>query len=270
MINNPIFHDRFIKSCDFISNNRIISLMNCSNDDLINNPYATAFLGAFFPFVLAGFAYILKKSHERSVKHYNTLIHFEALLNDHIGAIQDNIYLINGIIPTISVGDINWSKLKPIDVDKFSLKDLYNLDLINDLNSYFYTIIRLSDDINGISSAYQELKEALINKNINQDTYILNCKEIIRNLLIIQKFLEKTSDETIILLSKIRIVINRDRTLLMKVIGRIVELFLHKSESSFTEKELKKEKKQLLKEIADFKEESQKNIDQVKVELNEK
>lgn len=247
---------------------------NISTQSNATNPYLietfSAFLGAFLPLVFAGVAYLLKKGHERSVRHYNTLIHFEALLNDHIGAIQDNIYLITSIIPILNAGKISWSKLKPIDVDKFNLKDLYNLDLINDLNEYFYTIIRLSDDINGISSAYQELKEALINKNINLDTYIFNCKEIIKNLLVIQKFLEKTSNETLVLLSKIRLTIKKDKTLVMKLIWGIVDLFLHKSESSFTVKELEKEKQQLLYEIDHSRKESQKNIDQIEIELGRK
>jgi hypothetical protein len=267
-VNNNASHDyvNFHSSqIDYVAQTQVNSSISQNNPFIIEA--TSAFFGALFPVLFTIVGYIFKKAYDRATKHYNALIHYEALLNDHIGAIQDNIYLIDNFIKAIESGKIYWSRIKPIESDKFNLKSLYNLTLINDLNNYFYTILRLSDDIEGISLAYQELKEALINKHIDPATYILNSREISRNLILLKAFLEKSNEETIDLLCKIRLTLKKDRTKTMKFMGKVVELFMSKSSEVYNEDEIKNEKKKLNQEIKKSREVSSKKINEVEKKL---
>lgn len=107
------------------------------NDQLLIQGFS-AFAGAFFAFLFLRLAEFLSKVYQRQVKHYNSLVILETQLNELGGIIHDNIYLIPFFRNAITSGNIYFSKLRQLPIDRSHYENLHDIDLINDLFSFNY------------------------------------------------------------------------------------------------------------------------------------
>lgn len=231
--------------------------MNVINQLLIEG--FSAFAGAFFAFLFLRLAEFLSKLYQRQVQHYNSLINLETQLNEIGGIIHDNLYILPNFIRVISSGNIYFNNLHQIPIDKSHYQNLYDLELLNELFSYNYQARKLNDDIRSASSGYSDIKNALIQKNINKQGYIVNAKLMSNNLRQIEIFLTEFENITVDLLAKVRIQVRYDRPLGTKM----QHFFIRPSSKKIKKQEIEKEKERLLREIEETKTQSQKQIEKI-------
>lgn len=173
----------------------------------------SAFSGAFFAFIFLRLATFFSKIYDRQVKHYNSLVNLETQLNELGGVIHDDLYVIPGFITTITGGNIYSNNLHTFSVDKSHYANLYDIDLINLLFDFNYKIRKLNDDIETLSSGYQEIKFAFIERHIDAAQYKLNTELIARTLKILEAFLTELENDTINLMARVRLKIRKDMPL---------------------------------------------------------
>ena len=219
----------------------------------------SAFAGAFFAFLFLRLAEFLTKLYQREVKHYNSLVLLETQLNEIIGIIHDNLYVLPNFMRVIKSGNIYFNNLHILPIDRSHYDSLYNLDLMNALFSYQYQARKLNDDMTTATLGYTDIKNALIQKNIEKPDYIINAELMAINLKQIEIFLSELQNETVELLAKVRVQMVYDKPLGTK----LQSFFIRSSSKKIKKEEIKKEKEKLLKEIEETKTKSQKQIDEV-------
>lgn len=138
------------------------------------------FAGAFFAYLFLRLADSLGKLYERRVKHYEAIVRLEHMANrllDDIGTAQfkiDQIILNHDAASNSGVITVTGNRPKPLEYDYSILYDLHNLDLINEIFSYFRTIERFNVDITGLAAIYDFFKEAYVQDQSHRDNYIRN------------------------------------------------------------------------------------------------
>ena len=218
----------------------------------------SAFAGAFFAFLFLRFSEFLTKIYQREVKHYNSLVILETQLNEIGGIIHDNIYILPNFRRVITSGNIYFNNLHALPIDKSHYENLHDLDLINDLFSYFYQLRKINDDIETSTSGYIDIKDALIQKNITPQDYKVNSNLLAQNLGYIEVFLTDLEERTVNLMARIRVQIKKE----IPLGTRIQQLFIRTSEGKLNPEDIKKETDKLKKEIEATKAQSQKEIEE--------
>jgi len=219
----------------------------------------SAFAGAFFAFLFLRLAEFLTKLYQREVKHYNSLVLLGTQLNEVMGIIHDNLYILPNFMRVIKSGNIYFNNLHILPVDKSHYDNLYNLDLMNALFSYQYQTRKINDDITTASNGYSDIKNALIQKNIGKPDYIVNAELMVTNLKHIEAFLMELQDETIELLAKVRIQIIYNKPLSTRIQHFLIGL----PNKKIRKDEIEKEKTKLLKELEETRAQSQKQIEEI-------
>lgn len=219
----------------------------------------SAFAGAFFAFLFLRLSEFLTKLYQREVKHYNSLVNLEVQLNEIGGIIHDDLYVLPNFIRVITSGNIYFNNLHTIPIDKSHYENLYDLSLLNDLFSYFYQARKLNDDLITANSGYQDIKNALIQKNIKKDDYLINTKLMANNLKQIEVFLIEFEEVTVKLMARVRVQMKYDIPLSTK----IQQFFIKTKGDKIKETEIAKEVKKLKKEIDETKAKSSKEIQNI-------
>ena len=219
----------------------------------------SAFAGAFFAFLFLRLSEFFSKLYQRQVQHYNSLVILETQLNEIGGIIHDNIYVLPNFIRVITSGNVYFNNLRPIPIDKSHYVNLYDLTILNELFTYNYQVRKINDDMETANLGYQDIKNALIEKNITLADYKINTDSIAINLKQIEIFLAELETTTVKLLARIRVQMRYDKPLGTK----IQALFIHSHGAKLKKEEIEKEAKKLNKEIEETKTQSQKEIDEV-------
>lgn len=219
----------------------------------------SAFAGAFFAFLFIRIAEFLSKLYQRQVKHYNSLVILETQLNEIGGIIHDDLYILPNFIRVIKSGNVYYNNLHPIPIDKSHYESLYDLTILNELFTYNYQVRKLNNDMETASSGYQDIKNALIQKNITHQDYTVNTNILAENLKQIEIFLADLEERTVKLLVRIRVQMRYDKPLGTRIMG----WFIRSHGANLSEKEIKKEEDKLNKEIEETKTKSQKEIEEI-------
>lgn len=219
----------------------------------------SAFAGAFFAFVFLRITEFLSKIYERQVRHYNSLVVLETQLNELIGIISDDLYLIPTFKNSIESGNIYFSKLSQLPIDKTHYDNLQDITLINDLFSYNSQLRKLNDDIDSLSGGYADIKNAYIQRNIDPNDYLLNAKITAKMLTTLQVFLDDTNKKTIELMAKVRLMSKRD----VPLGTQMMRWFIKTSGDEVSNTDIKAETKKLIKEVKQTQSRSKKEIDKI-------
>jgi len=215
--------------------------------------------GALITLLFTGTAYIISKVISRSVQHYNSLVNLGTELNEMIGVIKDNLYLLPTFKTALLTGNIYFSRLRPLTIDKTHLVNLYDINLINEIFEYYIEVRKMNDDIENLQGGYEDIKNAYIQKNINIKHYIINGEGIIKQLEFIEKGYDDLLEKIINLLARIRIQIERDKPLT----SALQESLIFTSGKDITKKEFEKEKDKLEKELKESSKKSRKEKDKI-------
>jgi len=224
----------------------------------------SAFSGAFFAFLFLRLSEFFSKLYQRQVQHYNSLVILETQLNEIGGIIHDNLYILPNFIKVITSGNVYFNNLRPIPIDKNHYTNLYDLIILNELFSYNYQVRKINDDMETACLGYQDIKNALIEKNITSADYLINSTSISTNLKQIEIFLTELEIATVKLLARIRVQMRYDKPLGTK----LQFFFIHSYGAKLKKEEIEKEAKKLNKEIEETKTESQKEINEILKKYN--
>jgi len=219
----------------------------------------SAFAGAFFAFLFLRLAEFFSKIYERQLKHYNALVLLETQLNELGGIIHDNLFLIPFFNNAITSGNIYFSKIRQLPINRSHYVNLHDIDLINDLFSFNNQLRKLNDDIDSLTDGYLDIKNAYIQHHIQKQDYLINAQIYFEQLIAIEAFLTDMQNRTIQLMAKVRLMANKDIPLGTKI-GR---WFIKTSGSSIKKEDISKEAKKLFKEIESTKTKSQKDIEEI-------
>lgn len=236
-----------------------------TNTELLIQGFS-AFTGAFFAFLFLRLAEFFSKIYERQVKHYNALILLETQLNELGGIVHDNIYLIPFFRNAITSGNIYFSKLSQLPIDRSHYLTLHDIELINELFSFNYQLRKLNDDIESLADGYADIKNAYIQHHIEKQDYLVNAQISAEHLTALEAFLGDIENRTVQLMAKVRLMAKRD----VPLGTRLVRFFIHTSGAKFITKEIAEETRKLQKEIEETKTQSQKEIEEVIKKFREK
>ena len=228
------------------------------NNGLLTQIFGS-FSGAFFAFIFLRLAEFFSKLYERQVKNYNSLVNLVNQLNEIGGIINDNLYIIPGFIKTIDTGNVYFTNLHTMPINKEHYANLLNLEIINDLFSYNYQVRKNNDDIETVSRGYNDVKNALIQKNISHEDYKMNASEIAKNLKVLEKFQKDLQWEAIVLVAKVRVRIKHDQPLGSK----IMSTFFWKTRLNLKKQEIEKEIEKVTLEIETNRKKSKEEIERV-------
>lgn len=234
-----------------------IPQLNTSKDFMIT--VLNGFWTAFFALIFLGISSIVSKIFSREMKHYNSLVNLESQLNEMIGIIKDNIYVMEGYKDVIIKGNIHWGNLRPVFIDKSHYENLHDTDLINRVFSFFYQVRKINDDMENLQTGYNDLKNAYIQKQIPVEQYVENAKRICVVLDDLETFSEQLTDELLTLLTRVRIQIKHDKPLT----ARISEALIYTIGNRITMEEFEKEKKLVDEELDSSTKESAKQIQKI-------
>lgn len=246
----------------FIFSTVIFNVIFIQPDQAFFQEGLSAFMGAFFAFLFLRLSEFLTRVYQRELKHYNSLVNLETQLNETGGIIHDNIYIVQNFQRVILSGNVYFNNLHQIPMDKSHYENLYDIDLINDLFTYYYQVRKINDDVQTSVEGYQEIKSALIQHNIDKNDYMINVQSLANTLKSIEAFFVKLEKDTVVLMAKIRI---KERT--DKPLGAKLQSFFLRS-SKINEKQLLKEVTLLKEEIESTKTASQEEIEKILRENN--
>lgn len=225
-----------------------------------------AFAGAFFAYFFTRVADFFGRVYQRQIKHFNSLVKLEQQLNEIGGIIDDNLYVIPPFRSVLESGNVYYNNLHIIKVDQTHFDDLHDVDLLNSLFVYQYEVRRNNDDISTFTNGLHMLTSALMNKGITHDEYKVNALLLAEQMRTIEAFHKRLQDNTIQLLSRVRVQIKMDVPLGTK----LQRLFIHTAGDTgkITKKMVKDERKKLEKELKKSRAESRKEIEQIRKENN--
>ena len=166
-------------------------------------------VGSLMTFALGMLASFLKSLREGKRDNHNALIKLERLLLEHTSIANSNRYLVPPFTSTISSGNVYWSKLSTFPIDKTIDLKLQNIDLVNKVFYYNDSISKINHDIDTLQFAYEKLEAAFISGNIEPNTYIINAKNLSKQLKAVDIFLKDLLENEIIeIAAEVRLHVN--------------------------------------------------------------
>ena len=161
-----------------------------------------AFAGAFFAFLFVRIGDALTRFYDRQKKSYNGLVRLEYLCNEYLNLISDNIFVIDDFskIATDSFAKnepfIYMNTLHQFVVPKDILLDLANIDLINEVFSFYADVDKMDHSIDTVNRFYSEIKDAFVQQKIDYGTYKTNVLIGLAKMAELRKFLLGLDQET--------------------------------------------------------------------------
>lgn len=109
----------------------------------------SAFGGAFFAYIFVRIGELFNRLSKREKLNLDTVIEQEYALNDHLNRIDLNIKIADALIELVGKQSkvVYTMRFKPIPIDKSNLRDMKNLDFINDMFNYYVDLEKINDGL---------------------------------------------------------------------------------------------------------------------------
>lgn len=203
-----------------------------------------AILGAVAAFTLVVVRDSLNKIDARKQKHYNALVKLEAEFTVRYGIVNDNLYIIPHFAKSLNEGSLYWSVLGDFAYDASTIHDLHNTELKNDIFSHYESLRKVNTDIRSIMATYKLLEQGIMGGSLAKESFDANAVKIAKHLTDLKRYLEATlQPDMLIVLAKIRILIEKDLTRGMKTRAKLV------GQTQSTPQEVEAEARKLVDEI---------------------
>lgn len=204
------------------------------------------FIGSVSTFVITRLGVLLNRIRKRNVLNYNALVRLEHLANEWGGVVNDNRQNLETIIDAMSKPRVlPLNRLGKIPAFKDLKLHLLDLDLINRQSDVEISLRRINDDAEIMNNHLDSFQGGVINKTLNPEEY----KTLLGSMLVEAKFLltfyESFLDDLAELAAHARLKIGIDKTISIRVLGKISSF----KKRAVTTKEIEKEKNKVLVEI---------------------
>lgn len=246
-----------------LSLNRIASNSSALTD-LPNSPspfieFLIAIFGPLFATLLsATLIYFFSRYNQRRLLQFNALVKLETQLQDTIGTLDINLFLIPNFIKVIKAGHLYFNKLHEIPLDKSHLEQLHDLKLINTVYMYLIDLERLNYDIRNLNTGYEKISGVFIASR-NTAEYNSNVTNLASDLEKIGKFHEHTINKTVRMTAITRLALERDKPFIVKCIHKLIKSTMDK----FNDQDIDKEVEKVNREMEEVRSESKKEIDSI-------
>jgi len=235
--------------------------------DIIKNAliaFFAAFFGASFSFSLVEFGKYADRRRKHKVKHINSLVKIERILNRTIETIDKNIQFYQNYYKELKIGKIIIWTLDRIPYDDSLLDDLLNINFVNDSFAFFVDVKRINQDFETLENMYEEVKKYyFVYQKIDRRAYEHNLSVCLEKIEHISNFLKKLYEDTVQLCAKSRVLLDeRERKTFL------FGIHVSKKYKKNFEELVKKEAIKLNKEIEECKKKSQEKIDKLKGKIS--
>lgn len=171
----------------------------------------TAFAGAFFAYVLVKIGELFTRMSLREKLNADTLVSLQYTLNQHLNRIGTNLDISKSLIEAINNRSsiIKVIAFKNITYDITNLRDMKNLDYINDVFGYYNDIESINDGLHVIQSFAKFMIDNLnqpatnqsqeFNKQVGYAAQADALKEMMNTSI---KLLHSVEEECLVLLAK--------------------------------------------------------------------
>src|SRR6266850_584741 len=118
---------------------------------------AGAFFGALSAFSVYLLSDHLTHTRARQRRHHTGLVTLEYRLNEYLGVLSDNQYLIGKFRPIVEKLHVHWSLPRPVPLGEPLYLDLLNLEVINEYFGLLIDLRKVNDDLENIVGAYERI-----------------------------------------------------------------------------------------------------------------
>jgi len=171
----------------------------------------SAFFGAFFAFMFGQVGTMIGRINERKLKHYNSLVLLESQLNNFLNIISNNLVTFSDLRWALKQGKIYFINLSKFEIDESHYLNLLDIDLTNQLYNVLDGAKRYNMDGDNLTISYNEIRNAFLDKKIDQPAYELNLALTARRALIIETHEKSYTDKVLDLLARVRVQLRVDR-----------------------------------------------------------
>lgn len=177
----------------------------------------TAASTALFTYIADRVRWRVELKHNMINKHDTALVSLQYLLNEYLGVISDNIYVMKLFIIAIRTPEnglvkLQWNLPKLININTDSYLKLLDLEILNKLFRFNDDLRKTNDDIEALNHGYEVIRLGLIQKYLDNNQYIINAKEIANGFELEERFLTEIRQDTEKLLARVRLQIIKDRS----------------------------------------------------------
>lgn len=186
----------------------------------------SGFTGAFFAFLFVRLGDGLTRIYDRAIKNVNALVKLQHVFNDILSELNDNVFVaeqyqnilsksIDSKTPIIAM-----NRFYPVTVDKQTVMELSNIDLINEINFFYADIQKFNKSAVITNDAYVHACNSFIDKKITLESYLITAKLVRDDAAEAKRFVSSYMEDGIRLLAKIRI-LSKEAPLLLRIIRAI-------------------------------------------------
>jgi len=180
----------------------------------------SAFAGAFFAYLFIRFAEVFDSFRQRQKNNYNELVYLERLLNLYLTATDNNKNFSQDLSKGLKEGVLTLVILGAYDVRVESLMNLTDIKYLNKIFGLIITLKGANHDIELTTKWNDELRLALIQKNIDLPKYKEQCIVLSKNVDILAKFFDSLYEKIIDLIAENAVLMEKSQPLLTKLKGK--------------------------------------------------
>lgn len=197
----------------------------------------------------------------RKRKHYDCLVRFEGMLNQHLSRSYMNVYILEGVVKTTKSGHISWNNMASLTLNHMgdAYYDLVDAILINSVFNYNQDVDRLNADLENMNDIYSELRSAIINGTFKASSMQAHYPNLLNDLNALIKGWENHIEVTVELAAQIRLALPRDKSRFTS----IKHWFLERQMKPLGHDAVLVEKEKLMQEVEAVRQASRKNIEKI-------
>lgn len=186
------------------------------------------FAGGFFAYLFVRFGDALKKIYDRKESNHTSLVKLQHYFNDCLNTTSDNLFIVNDCVGVFTE-ERRASNELPIYMNSFHqyqinrdlVANLTNIDFLNEVYSLNVTLHKMNDSLATIDRAYSQLRDGLLAKNVDPQTYKENAWRYRDRCVEIRGFLLQLKDDLIRLFAASNL-LQSDRPFFVRVLQAAV------------------------------------------------
>lgn len=162
------------------------------------------FSGAFFAYLFVRFGDALKKLYDRKELNHTTLVKLQHYFNDCLNTTSDNLFIVKDCQGTFTEArrsspevPIYMNSFRQYQVNRDLVTNLTNVDFLNEVYSLNVSLHKINDSLATIDRSYAQLRDSLLSKNVDPETYKVNAWRYRDRCAEIQGFLLQLKEDLI-------------------------------------------------------------------------
>lgn len=192
------------------------------------NPLIAAFAGAFFAYLFVRLGEGLTRVLQRRELHRNTLVRVQFLLNDALGALNDNRFCCENALQQVPSASHHAPAITIFaqDFNALSLSSdagigLLNLDLLNELYRLGDNARKLNASMASTDRVRTRINDAFTAGQINRETYLTNMQRMRENYASIAATIDDLIQSVIECMARTRLLLRAGDHTALRALNRL-------------------------------------------------